>query len=158
MTVSTVCKLPLSTRAYHIHIIDALLKENGTFTLVIRDQKTTASSGFYKCVLPHILDTLMEHWVDKARMKLLSAVNVLHENVFFALNTGKPFNEKTFSKYTAAAFLSVTGEKVGLQVIRRMVINGLVIFYNMLFLLTFPQNTWLGTNHRQTGSRYPRQC
>lgn len=93
--------------------------------MVIRDQKTRAQMGHYKCALPQIVKDLMESWVQDMREEAKRNTQLNHDMVFFNIRSGKPFNQQDFSKYATAAFLEVTGHHLNIQIMRKIVTEGL---------------------------------
>ena len=92
--------------------------------MIIRQQKTSVQTGNHKVEFPGIIQKLLPYWVFAMRNIGKNRFNLEHQMAFFNLNTGKPFNQPSFSKYTAAAFRNISGHPVNIQLIRKILAEG----------------------------------
>lgn len=91
---------------------------------IIRDQKTSRASGNYLCPVPDLLCKLLVLWSKGVRDEIGLELPTQHDHIFLNLNTGKPFDQQGFSKYSSKAFRNITGVAVNLQTIRRVFADG----------------------------------
>lgn len=105
---------------------DCLVKDGSSLTMIIRDQKTSSHVGMYKCKPPKKVNDLLSFWTTKARDHCAETLSINHDNVFFHVVTGREFSQQSFSKYAQRAFRAITGKDINLQIIRRIVTDGVL--------------------------------
>lgn len=58
---------------------DFLTKDAGLYSLLVRDHKTSQTTGLYKCNLPRKLGDLMDYWLGNARKKTMEKMPFTHD-------------------------------------------------------------------------------
>lgn len=125
---------------------DFLSIHDDRMRFIIRDQKTSRASGNYLCPVPDLLCKLLVLWSKGVRDEIGLELPTQHDHIFLNLNTGKPFDQQGFSKYSSKAFRNITGVAVNLQTIRRVFADG--VFWNGEWTWTFFFGLdYLGTHH-----------
>ena len=115
--------VPLCASASH-YLLDYLEVTDAGMVLVIRDQKTSPTSGSYRCAVHESIVPLLEKWIGPWRCSLMEGKGMEHTYVFFDVKTAEPFTEPGFSRVVKNAFKRITGENMGLQAIRRVFATG----------------------------------
>jgi hypothetical protein len=122
------------TATCHFRATDFLKVDGKEMKLVIRDQKTTRTTGNYVCPVPELIKGLLKIWLDEVRDTAKESLE--HTNVLWKLSTGKPFDQQGFSKFCSEAFKTIVGDLVNLQTIRRMFVEGAQLSTNPMAPLT----------------------
>ena len=99
--------------------------QNGYVKLYIQNQKTSKTYGTVSLILPSPLAHTYLIWVEKSRRLLISERDGAdHDFVFIGKPTCRPFKSNSFSTYCRIAFEAITGQKLNLQLMRRLFASG----------------------------------
>lgn len=101
--------------------LDVLASRGGDLWLIIRDQKTTSSLGPIETVVRGELGRLSGLWLKLSEPLALEAG---HQFVFLQEKSHQPFKQQSMSRYIQMSFQSVTGQKIGFQIARRIFAKG----------------------------------
>lgn len=115
----------MHSRALVLHHPDVLERGPTEMSLVIRDQKTSARIGNYKCPVPSPILELLAFWLEYVRPCALHDAAEDHDFVFFNVSSGRPFKQPAFSSVCKSAFKRITGHNLDLQSIRRVFADGM---------------------------------
>lgn len=105
---------------------DCLIKSNDGYTLVVRQHKTSKSSGFLKIPLMKPISGLLSIWLDEHRPKIIEKLQKEHDFVFISPASGMPFGCSTFSRYFTHQAQECLGLSLNLQKARRIFIRGMM--------------------------------
>lgn len=117
----------------HLSPVDFLSITSNSFSLVIRDQKTSKTTGAFLITVRPPLSNLLAYWIKDCRIVLEGTVTLNHDNIFFNPKSGKPFTQQKFSKYLIKAFQNVCHETLNMQIVRRGIVEGLIAFESFFF-------------------------
>ena len=128
LTVETIVCLKLWSQVLsRVNNSDCVHHSQDGLSIIVRDQKTSAKTGYYAFTLKDPLKSLMEAWLTVGRSKVLEGCADKQERVFLNTLSKQEFTQQSFSKYMAKSFQRITGRCVNLQTVRRMVAEGMVI-------------------------------
>lgn len=105
-------------------------KRSGAMKLVIRQHKTSKSTGEFDVPLPPLMLQMMELWIKVYRPYLTRELCVTHDWVFFHPSTTRPFTTVSFSKYMTACLTEIAGQKANLQIMRRSFAEGVTKLFS----------------------------
>ena len=114
----TRCKTPITFFSSDHYVVDSY----GNQKLVIRDHKTSDSTGTVVVPLTGILAELMAFWVTRTERVVRDCG---HCSVFFSRYTKQPFLEKSYTTYVKRNFADIYGRSLTQQMLRRIFAKGL---------------------------------